>query len=127
MKPHMHLELTPYMKLPPKNAPPLDFPAPIRPFFCGIVCFFTSNVSFRIFKKAGGFFFCKFPSAFFNILKEPLLVQKQRIPQKKVLILSFLDIESLRGMALSRGHHAKSIGQHGAKKVLLWQVGVVPS
>jgi hypothetical protein len=39
----------------------------------------------------------KNPLAFFNILKEPLLVQKQMIPQKKALILSFLQMESLRG------------------------------
>jgi hypothetical protein len=37
-----------------------------------------------------------FPSAFFNILKETLLVQKQTIPQKKALILCFLQLESLR-------------------------------
>ena len=34
--------------------------------------------------------------AFFNILKEPLLVQKQTIPEKTGLILSFLELESLR-------------------------------
>ena len=40
---------------------------------------------------------CKkiFPPVFFNILKEPLLVQKQTIPQQKALILSFLQLESL--------------------------------
>ena len=38
-----------------------------------------------------------FPPAFFNILKEPLVVQKRMIPQKKALILSFfLEQESLR-------------------------------
>ena len=31
-----------------------------------------------------------------NILKEPLLVQKQRIHQKKALDISFLETESLR-------------------------------
>ena len=36
-----------------------------------------------------------FPLAFFNILKEPLLVQEQTITQKEGLILSFLDPESL--------------------------------
>ena len=34
--------------------------------------------------------------SFFNILKELLLVQKQMIPQQKSLILSFLQLESLR-------------------------------
>ena len=37
-----------------------------------------------------------FPLAFFKILKKPLLVQKQTIPQKKGLILSFLELKSLR-------------------------------
>ena len=37
-----------------------------------------------------------FSPAFFNILKEPLLVQKQTIPQKKVLIPGFLELESLK-------------------------------
>ena len=35
-------------------------------------------------------------SAFFNIMKEPLLVQKQTIHQQKALDLSFLETESLR-------------------------------
>jgi hypothetical protein len=34
--------------------------------------------------------------AFFNIMKEPLLVQKQTIHQQKALDLSFLETESLR-------------------------------
>ena len=37
-----------------------------------------------------------FPPTFFCILKEPLLVKKQTIPQTKALILSFLQLESLR-------------------------------
>ena len=37
-----------------------------------------------------------FPPAFFNILKGPLLLQKQTIPQKKALVLSVLTLESLR-------------------------------
>ena len=44
-----------------------------------------------------------FPPAFFNILKEPLLVQKQTIPQKKALILSFLQLESLRAWHYQEG------------------------
>ena len=36
-------------------------------------------------------YFENFPPAFFIILKEPLIVQKQTIPQKKALILSFLE------------------------------------
>ena len=38
----------------------------------------------------------KFPPVFFNILKEPLLVQKQTIHQQKALDQSFLETESLR-------------------------------
>ena len=41
--------------------------------------------------------------AFFNILKEPLLVQKQTIPQQKFLILSFLELESLRAWHYQEG------------------------
>ena len=37
-----------------------------------------------------------FPPAFFSILKEPILVQKQTIHQQKGLDLSFLETESLR-------------------------------
>jgi hypothetical protein len=44
-----------------------------------------------------------FPPAFFNILKGPLLVQKQTIPQKKALILSFLQLESLRAWHYQKG------------------------
>ena len=44
-----------------------------------------------------------FPLIFFNILKEPLLVQKQTIPQKKGLILSFLELESLRAWHYQEG------------------------
>ena len=45
----------------------------------------------------------KNPPAFFNILKEPLLVQKQTIPQKKGLILSFLEQEILRARHYQEG------------------------
>jgi hypothetical protein len=44
-----------------------------------------------------------FPPVFFNILKEPLLVQKQKIPQKKALTLSFLQLESLRAWHYQEG------------------------
>jgi hypothetical protein len=37
-----------------------------------------------------------FSPAFFNIPKEPLVEQKQTIPQKKALIFSFLQLEKLR-------------------------------
>jgi hypothetical protein len=37
-----------------------------------------------------------FSPAFFSILKEPMLVQKQTIHQQKALDLSFLETESLR-------------------------------
>ena len=69
-----------------------------------IVCFCTSNGSFRKLEKAREFFFFKFhhfyeiaeiiffenfPPAFFNILKEPLLIQKQTIHQQTAHDLSF--------------------------------------
>ena len=44
-----------------------------------------------------------FPPAFFNILKEPLLVLKQTIPQKKALILSLLQLEHLRAWHYQKG------------------------
>jgi hypothetical protein len=44
-----------------------------------------------------------FLQPFFNILKEPLLVQKQMIPQRKALILSFLQLESLRAWHYQEG------------------------
>ena len=39
-----------------------------------------------------------FPPAFFNILKEPLVVQKRMIPQKKALILSFFGAGKFEGV-----------------------------
>jgi hypothetical protein len=44
-----------------------------------------------------------FPPVFFSILKEPLVVKKQKIPQKKALILSFLELESLRTLNNQEG------------------------
>ena len=41
-------------------------------------------------------FFENFPPAFFNILREPLLLQKQTIHQQKGLDLSFLQTQILR-------------------------------
>ena len=53
--------------------------------------------NFHIFKKI-------FPLVFFNILTEPLLVQKQTIHQHKALDLSYLEPEGQgRGM-IRRGH-----------------------
>ena len=100
---------------PPANATPSDFPAAKS---------WVSDLSFEVsfasvlgmvlseyWKKLEFFFFkmilfwgnCKKKynfkkksQAFFNILKEPLLVKKQTIPQKTGLILSFLEMESLR-------------------------------
>ena len=57
---------------------------------------------------------------FFNILKEPLLVQKQIIFQKKALILSFWEPARQRYGNIKRVPcllAAKSKGGHGAKKV----------
>jgi hypothetical protein len=54
----------------------------------------------------------KNPLAFFNILKEPLLVQKQTIPQKKVLVLSFFVAGKFKSVALSGGHHAPLPQKH---------------
>ena len=82
-----------------------------RAFCWCIVCFCTTYGSFRILKKAGEKIFLIFvilrncgnnliskknSPAFFNIMKEPLLVQKQTIHQQKALDLSFLETESLR-------------------------------
>ena len=44
-----------------------------------------------------------FPPAFFNILKEPSVVQKQMIPQKKGLILSILELKYLRAWHYQEG------------------------
>ena len=75
-----------------------------RAFCWCIVCFCTSNGSFIILKKAEEFFFeirlfpqflkmtkiqNIFSPAFFNILKELYVVQKQTIHQQKALDLSF--------------------------------------
>ena len=57
--------------------------------------FFQNDIIFTISSKY--YHFKKiFPPAFFNILIKPLLVQIQMIPQQKGLILSFLELESLR-------------------------------
>ena len=100
---------------PPANATPSDFPAPKS---------WVSDLSFQVsfasvlvmvlsvyWKKLDFFFFImiifwgnckkkynfkKNSQTFFNILKEPLLVQKQMILKTKGLILSFLQMESLR-------------------------------
>ena len=45
----------------------------------------------------------KNPPAFFNILKIPLLVQKQTIAQKKGLILSILEPDILRAWHYQEG------------------------
>ena len=55
-----------------------------------------------------------FPSAFFNILKEASIVQKQIIPQKKGLILSFLQLKNLRAW-----HYQETYLQQIEKKVNL--------
>ena len=75
-----------------------------RAFCWCIVCFCSINGSFRKLEKARGFLFLKFhnfyeipeiiffenfPPAFFNILKEPLLLQKLMIHQQKALNFSF--------------------------------------
>ena len=79
------------------------------------------------------FFFENFPSAFFNILKEQLLVQKQTIHQQKALDPRIPALiwhsKSGRGMIRRPPHPlaAKSIGAREAKKDLLQQVIVTPS
>jgi hypothetical protein len=66
---------------------------------------------FRILKKAVSELICtqlyfeKKSQAFFNILIEPLLVQKQTILQQKGLILSFLELEKFEGVVLLGGFH----------------------
>ena len=55
-----------------------------------------------------------FPSAFFNVLKEASIVQKQIIPQKKGLILSFLQLKNLRAW-----HYQETYLQQIEKKVNL--------
>ena len=81
-----------------------EFTLTSRAFCWCIVCFCTINGSFRKLEKARGFLFLKFhnfyeiaeiiffenfPPAFFNILKEPLLLQKLTIHQQKALNFSF--------------------------------------
>ena len=84
----------------------------IRPFCWGIICFWTSNNSFRIFFSI--ILFSQFQQnniiskkifspAFFNIMPEPLLLQKQTIPQQKALILTFLELESLLAWQYQEG------------------------
>ena len=51
-------------------------------------------------------------SSFFNILKEPLLVQKQKIPQKKALIFSFLQLESLKAWHYQEGTTPPCLKMH---------------
>ena len=54
---------------------------------------------------------------FFNISKEPLLVQKQKINQKKAHYLGYLKLEG-------QGRAMKSIGGHVVEMVLLGQGGM---
>ena len=82
---------------PPDHATPLFFCLQIarsQAFCLCIVCFCTSNHSLRILKKYRGnditlrrlwklYHFEKYSQAFFNILTEPLLVQKQTMHQQK--------------------------------------------
>jgi hypothetical protein len=49
--------------------------------------YFYNFCHFEKFRKQS--YFENFPPAFFNILKEPLVVEKQTIPQQKALDLSF--------------------------------------
>ena len=100
---------------PPANATPSDFPSPkswvldlsFEVSFASLLAmvlsecwkrleiFFWNYIFFCNFLKIISFWKKKIP-AFFNILKEPFLVQKQTILQKTGLILSFLQLESLR-------------------------------
>ena len=48
-----------------------------------------------------------FPPAFFNIVKK-LLVQKQTVPQRKGLIFSFLELESLRAWYYESSYQTNS-------------------
>ena len=71
-----------------------------------------------------------FPPAFFNIVKEPLLVQNQTIHQQKAWDLSYLEPEGQgRGniRRVPRPLAAKSIGARGVKKVFLGQEGMAAS
>ena len=54
-----------------------------------------------------------FPPAFFNILKEPSIVQKQMIPQKKGLKLSFFAAEKLRAW-----HYQAHLQQKDIEKIV---------
>ena len=100
---------------PPANATPSDFPAPkswvsdlsFQVSFASVLAMVLSEYWKRLENFFWNYiFFLQFPQniiimkkkipAFFNILKEPLLVQKQTIPEKTGLILSFLELGSLR-------------------------------
>ena len=74
--------------------------------------FFQNDIILRKLQK---YHFKKESQAFFNILKEPLLVQKQTILQKKGLILSFFGAGKFEGVTLSGELHAhlpqKDIGK----------------
>ena len=118
--------------------------AEIKGFLLKYLLFLYQQWSIQNIDKGQRIFFCKihhfqeiaeinffqiFPQAFFNILKEPLVVQKQTIPQQKALYLSFNNPDSGRGI-IRRAPHllaVKSIGVRGVKKVLLWEVIVTPS
>ena len=57
-------------------------------------------------------------SSLFQFLKEPLLVQKQTIPQQKGLIFRFMGLESLRAWYYQEGFKdiEKKSKFNGAKK-----------
>ena len=59
---------------------------------------------------------------FFNILTEPLLVQKQMIPQQKALILSFLQMEILRAWQYQEGSTPTCCKKTLKKKVNLTEL-----
>ena len=82
--------------LPQKN---LFCPTPTYAFTArrrGALLKFLEMILFPQFPQNDEIYSKIIPQAFFNILKEPLLVQKQMIPHKKALILSFLELERLR-------------------------------
>jgi dTDP-4-dehydrorhamnose 3,5-epimerase-like enzyme len=64
-------------------------------------------------------FLKKILKSFFNFLKEPLLAQKQTIPQQKALTLSFLELESLRAW-----HYQESSTPTYRKKTLKKKVNL---
>ena len=67
--------------------------------------------------------------AFFKILKEPMLMQKQTIPHMKALILSFLDSERTRVWYFHCGSMPTCFKKNLvlAPVCFLRQVGVMPS